>query len=760
MRWWLPLGTLSLFMTGSWALAAAGSSGGDNSARAQLERAYPGVQFLVEDARLTRIFGVPFGYGESAEQSADAFVRSYSGIFELNAADLAPGNSFNGQYTQPVMYDPQSGEYAFTLVYYTQYRDGLPVYGSDLRLLVRNEETHPLVLAACSLQDIGDFGVRAGIAATMAEGAAHVAAAAEEPGLVNFSTGELVIWAGTGATRATPAVAISFVADNGLMPGGPQSRWRFIADAESGAILHKENLISLVNVSGTVTGMATTGSASDNCLPEIAMPMPYAQVRKTGGSWYYADANGNFVIPNSGSSAVSVQSPMSGLYFTVSSLVGATESLVTSVTPPGPANLVHNEANTDETVRSQVNGYIQANIVRQFVLAQNPAYPTISTQTGFPVRVNRSDGYCPGNAWYDGSSINFCLASGNYADTAYSSIVHHEYGHHVVNVGGSGQGEYGEGMGDIHGMLISDDPVEGYGFTGPCNQGIRTAQNSMQYPCSGEIHYCGQLLSGCVWSTRNQLYITHPSDYLEIISQLAINSILLHSGQDITPQITLDFLTLDDTDGNLYNGTPHATEICAGFEAHNMPCPEMQWLTFNYPDGRPSFVDPRGGTRMRVEVLPGVGQPYPGIGTFCYQIDGGPLTCVPLEVVTLPNIYDAVFPAAPCGAVFTYYVTGISTNNKLINDPSTAPTDTFTTQAGFGLDGSTVICVPPALAGDLNCDRSVNYGDINPFVLALGDAARYQVEFPGCNWINADCNGDGQVNYADINAFVALLSGR
>jgi hypothetical protein len=759
MRWWIPLGTLSLCLANSWALAAGSSSAGSaGSAAAQLQRTYPGVQLLTEDECLTRVYGVAFGYGESAEQSADDFVQSHSSVFGVAPGDLVPGNSYNGQYTQPMMYDPQVGDYGFTLVYYTQYRDGLPVYGSDLRLLVRNEDAHPLVLAASSLHDIGDFSAPVGITANVAEAAAHAAAAAEQPGLVDFGPSDLVIWAGVSGQRAAPTVAISFVADNGLLPGGPQIKWRFLADAASGAILHRENLINLLDVTGNVSGMATPGSTSDACATEVSTPMPYALVRRVNGSPIYADVNGDYSLPNAGTSAVTIQSLMTGLYFSVQSLVGATETVQLSVVPPGPGNLLHNAANTDETVRSQVNGYIQAHVVRQFVLTQNPSFPTVSTEMNYPIHVNRSDGYCPGNAWYDGSSINFCLSSGSYADTAYSSVLHHEYGHHVVDKGGSGQGAYGEGMGDVLSMLIADDPVEGYGFFGPCNQGLRTAANTLQYPCIGEIHDCGQLISGCIWSTRSQLYYTHPTDYLAIVSRLAVNSILLHSGDQITPQITIDFLTLDDTDGNLYNGTPHAAEICAGFEAHNMPCPAMRWLTFAYPDGRPSFVDPRGLTRMRFEVLPGVGQPYVGIGTFCYRIGSGAWNCGTMEMVA-PNVYDAVFPATPCGTAFQYYVSAISTNNKLVNDPDNAPTAVFTAQSGFGLTGGlTIVCTPPPLAGDMNCDGFVNYADINPFVLALSSATAYQSRYAGCNWINADCNLDGVVNYADINAFVALLS--
>ncbi len=62
--------------------------------------------------------------------------------------------------------------------------------------------------------------------------------------------------------------------------------------------------------------------------------------------------------------------------------------------------------------------------------------------------------------------------------------------------------------------------------------------------------------------------------------------------------------------------------------------------------------------------------------------------------------------------------------------------------------------------GDLNCDGSVNFSDINPFVLALasGETGYYDA-FPDCHWYNGDINSDGEVEFGDINPFVALLSG-
>jgi hypothetical protein len=62
------------------------------------------------------------------------------------------------------------------------------------------------------------------------------------------------------------------------------------------------------------------------------------------------------------------------------------------------------------------------------------------------------------------------------------------------------------------------------------------------------------------------------------------------------------------------------------------------------------------------------------------------------------------------------------------------------------------------LLGDLNCDGVLNFGDVNPFVLALSDPAAYDRQFPDCGLTLADCNRDGQVDFGDINPFVELLS--
>lgn len=66
----------------------------------------------------------------------------------------------------------------------------------------------------------------------------------------------------------------------------------------------------------------------------------------------------------------------------------------------------------------------------------------------------------------------------------------------------------------------------------------------------------------------------------------------------------------------------------------------------------------------------------------------------------------------------------------------------------------------PTQPGDLNCDGTVGFGDINPFVLYVSNFAGWQAAYPGCLPENGDTNSDGVYpDFGDINPFVVLLSG-
>jgi len=77
--------------------------------------------------------------------------------------------------------------------------------------------------------------------------------------------------------------------------------------------------------------------------------------------------------------------------------------------------------------------------------------------------------------------------------------------------------------------------------------------------------------------------------------------------------------------------------------------------------------------------------------------------------------------------------------------------------SGWNIDDIQLWAVPPPAGcpGDMNCDDSITYADIDWFVEALAGESAWT--HPECPWINADCSGDGQVTYADIDPFVSLI---
>ncbi len=645
---------------------------------------HPEVGFYKRGSRITRLYGSAFGFGADALDTAEQFRSRYAGVLGVAAEDLEPvSHLYDSRHTQPVMYDRRTGEPKFTLVYYSQYKQGLPVFRAELRLLVRNEGGYPLVLAAANLRDLGEFSVST---AEYNAQAGRRAAIDRIPSLINFTDPEVVIWAGVKEMEVVPAVALTFIADNyGPALASMPQRWLFVTEAATGKILYEENQIHVLDVGGRVQGFATEGVGADICEIDSLMSLPHARVN-IGATVAYTDENGDFVIPNGGTSQVTVQSELRGQWVRVWNQEGAEAVRSKTVIPPGPANFIHNDPNeisSGEYTRAEVNGYLGTNVVRSFTLLYNPDYPNLQ-QNEFPVYVNEQPGvgYCPGNAWWDGVSTTFCQAGSGYPNMAFSSVVYHEYGHHLVGMAGSGQGAYGEGMGDVMSVLVLDDPRIGLGFFGSCTGSLRTADNDCQYlesgcsTCGSESHDCGRLLAGCVWSTRNELVITEPDNYIDVLANLAVNSILVHTGSSIDPSITIDYLTLDDDDGNLLNGTPHYPEINAGFGAHGMPGPELQSIQFVYPGGLPEMITPNEPAVFAVHVEPVAGIPVAGSGQLHYSVGGGPYVDVAMDE-PVANEYLATLPAAACGSIYSWYVSAEAEGVGTMTDPADAPTSTY-----------------------------------------------------------------------------------
>ncbi len=567
------------------------------------------------DKEPTKVVGPQLAGGPSPRAAAERFVKQHGASLRVQATDLAQTMSPDRQtpHQVPVYYDKAKGKYRFTRISYGQSRNGIPVYGVRVDVLVRNEPGNPVVWATSNAKSLGNYQPQFNGVRIDAKKARQALASGQKRAdltgrtrqtlggkIDSLSSPEPVIWAGTRKSPASPRLAVTYVAEASQ---GPE-KYRVVADAETGDLLHQESLVVFETVSGIVEGQATTNYRALECSSPNTAALPYPRLEH-GGSSTLGDETGSYSFDETAGTPVSVSSPIAGEFFVVEDGGDPTrnEVLSQSVTPPAVADFLHNAEELDEYTLAQVNGYLHANQVRDWLLSYNPSFPTITTETEFPVNVNLASGYCPGNAWYDYQSINFCASSSTYGNTSFASVNYHEYGHHIVASAGSGQGEYGEGMSDVVAMLIADDPGLGYGFyLNECNTPLRSGDNDCQYDasscssCGSGSHSCGQLLSGIVWDIRNALVASEVPDYLGLLSNLAVNSTLLHTGESIDGQIAIDFLTLDDDDGNIGNGTPHREEICSGFEAHGIDCPELDTgLSVSPSTGFESQSEQEGG---------------------------------------------------------------------------------------------------------------------------------------------------------------------
>ncbi len=87
-------------------------------------------------------------------------------------------------------------------------------------------------------------------------------------------------------------------------------------------------------------------------------------------------------------------------------------------------------------------------------------------------------------------------------------------------------------------------------------------------------------------------------------------------------------------------------------------------------------------------------------------------------------------------------------------------TDSSWTFCGWNIDDVEIWGIPPTppapCAGDMDCDGSVTFDDIDLFVAALGYPNG--LGWPSvCAWLHGDCTGDGDVTFDDIDPFVARI---
>ena len=364
-------------------------------------------------------------------------------------------------------------------------------------------------------------------------------------------------------------------------PGETPVGEALLVDALTGAVLERESVIHHFDVGGQVLSNATPGLAPDTgSNPETQQPMPYLRVSSSAGTTF-TDVNGNFNFPGA-TGPLQITVDYFGSFNRVNNVAGGNYS-ATFTGQTGTGNSFVMNPNTPELVTAQANAYLHINTVRDFIRTTNPSDDTGDFQVLSNANLSQT---C--NAFFDGGSVNYYQSGSGCVNTAYSTVIAHEYGHwlNVLYSTGNGSDGMGEGNADMWAMYTFDGPVVGLGFCGSgCN--IRTGLNNRQYcgdgngGCHGGVHANGEVWMGAGWKVRRNLKNSNGNSAGSMIADALFMGWMNGFNQtQIDSVIELQWLALDDDDGNIDNGTPNFGDIDGAFREQGFPGYDLPFISF------------------------------------------------------------------------------------------------------------------------------------------------------------------------------------
>ncbi|MBM4119130.1 hypothetical protein FJ251_15610, partial [bacterium] len=404
----------------------------------------------------------------------------------------------------------------------------------------------------------------------------------------------------------------------------PFGKWVTDVDAHSGDILQRLNDVHFAYGGSTQVEAQVYGY----CDGSTITTMPYLTINVSGIGSTNSDAAGNWTIAGTGG-ARTVTAALTGPYVRVFNQNGAEAAFSGTALENVPLTVSFLDANARQDERDTFDA---VNDIHDFFDLFDSTFGY--TNTYINAYVNRTDGYCPGNAWWDGT-INFCAAGGGYGNTGeMQQVVHHEFGHGVQNaiLGGQGSEGLGEGNSDILGNLITQDPIIGRGFyVGNCVSGIRNSDNNLQYPADvvGQpIHYAGQVIAGFNWDAMvllQDLYgggSWNSPGTVESAERWHFGRVLLHPNTQ-PDQVFATFFADDDND-NMDDGTPHHEIFCEAATNHGFDCPEVLVGVFVYHMSRPYSGNQNIGYPVIGQAVSlGGGAIVAGSVQLHYRVNGG-----------------------------------------------------------------------------------------------------------------------------------------
>ncbi|MDP6538279.1 MAG: hypothetical protein QF410_01925 [Planctomycetota bacterium] len=454
----------------------------------------------------------------------------------------------------------------------------------------------------------------------------------------------------------------------------PEGRSLWI-DAHDGTLLDARSTVHHADVGGTVMSEASTGLRPDHRenLP-VSVPVPYVRVQSAAGITY-TDADGHFLYPG-------VDGPLDvvvrylGPFARVSNLSGSDLSL--SETIDGTGNVLSMNTGGVERTTSQANAFLQIGVLRDWIRSVDPTDDTADFMALAEVNFH---GHC--NAFFDGDSVVFYLAGEAFdqlcVNTAYSTVVAHEMGHwlNVLYSTGNAPDGMGEGNADTWAMYCYDTPVMGADFFGLGTE-MRSGWNTRQYcgdccpMCHGGAHDNGEVWMGTTWKVRDRLNQTHGNDLGDAIANgLFLGWMNAYDQVELHSVIEAQWLTLDDDDGNIDNGTPHFADIDGGFRDQGFPGLEVAPISITDVSDLPDTADEAGPYAVEATVVATDHPPLASV-ELVWRVNGGAWNQTPMSTIAT-DVFRGEIPGQSSVAFVEYHVAALDGSGNPVTYPPAAP---------------------------------------------------------------------------------------
>ena len=513
---------------------------------------------------------------------------------------------------------------------------------------------------------------------------------------------QLVIWGDVFAAQATAfylawEIPISNVDANGQGPIG-----RYYVDAKTNAILnyrsdkHECGFVGCMNshhgsnrtltagpvassvapVPTIVTIMAWTRTGDDAYSALVNTALQGIEVNVPGIGVRTTDANGQFTIDINAPVTITI-GMIDGTHFVPIS--GPNTPSVNTVVNPGVAATVQigtsGSSSADAAHATSAYWMDRVNKWCRTILGNSSQLNT-ANNIDCDVNINSN---C--NAYYTGNTINFYTSGGGCSNTAFSTVIVHEWGHGLDDryggISNSNAEGVSEGWGDILGLYLVDSPILGSGFQTP-GVGIRNGNNTRTYPySSGSPHGAGEVWMGFAWKLRENLRASLGTPAAIAVSDdIVISSIVADA--TTRPDCVLEVFIADDDDGNLNNGVPHYNELSAAAITKNLPYPQVQiaYITHTPLNSTNVPLTPRKVSCEAAPIAPGAITSV----TLHYSANGGPTQVRNMHDNGTADNYEAMLPGVAGGNV-SYHLEAVHNGSFTVRSPETG-------ENTYGVDGS------------------------------------------------------------------------